>query len=42
MSTHFTKRMYLAADAADAESCRPDFAVVLSAPSARATGGDNG
>jgi acetyl esterase/lipase len=28
-STHFAKRMYPAVDAADAESCRPDFAVAL-------------
>ncbi|QNI33109.1 alpha/beta hydrolase [Alloacidobacterium dinghuense] len=29
MSTHFEKRLYSAVDAADKESCRPDFAVVL-------------
>ena len=29
MSTHFTTRLYPAVDAADKESCRPDFAVVL-------------
>jgi acetyl esterase/lipase len=29
VSTHFTTRMYPAADAADALSCRPDFAVIL-------------
>jgi acetyl esterase/lipase len=29
ISTHFAKRLYPAADAADKESCRPDFAVVL-------------
>jgi acetyl esterase/lipase len=29
MSTHFGKRLYLAVDAADKESCRPDFAVAL-------------
>jgi acetyl esterase/lipase len=29
MSTHFEKRLYAAVDAADAESCRPDFAVAL-------------
>lgn len=29
MSTHFAKREYRAVDAADAESCRPDFAVAL-------------
>jgi len=29
MSTHFTKRLYPPADAADKESCRPDFAVAL-------------
>jgi acetyl esterase/lipase len=29
MSTHFVKRLYPAVDAADKESCRPDFAVVL-------------
>lgn len=29
MSTHFDKRLYPAVDAADAESCRPDFAVAL-------------
>jgi acetyl esterase/lipase len=29
ISTHFTKRVYPAIDAADKESCRPDFAVVL-------------
>jgi acetyl esterase/lipase len=27
ISTHFAKRLYLAVDAADKESCRPDFAV---------------
>ena len=29
ISTHFDKRSYHAVDAADKESCRPDFAVVL-------------
>lgn len=29
ISTHFEKRMYAAVDAADKESCRPDFAVAL-------------
>jgi acetyl esterase/lipase len=29
MSTHFGKRLYPAVDAADKESCRPDFAVVI-------------
>jgi acetyl esterase/lipase len=29
ISTHFTKRLYSAVDAADKESCRPDFAVVI-------------
>jgi acetyl esterase/lipase len=29
MSTHFEKRLYPAVDAADQESCRPDFAVVI-------------
>jgi acetyl esterase/lipase len=29
MSTHFVKRLYPAVDAADKESCRPDFAVAL-------------
>lgn len=29
ISTHFEKRAYLAFDAADKESCRPDFAVAL-------------
>jgi len=29
ISTHFDKRLYPAVDAADKESCRPDFAVVL-------------
>jgi acetyl esterase/lipase len=29
ISTHFDKRRYPAVDAADKESCRPDFAVVL-------------
>src|SRR5438105_1027584 len=29
MSTHFAKRLYPAVDAADKESCRPDFAVSL-------------
>jgi acetyl esterase/lipase len=29
MSTHFEKRLYPAADDADKESCRPDFAVAL-------------
>jgi len=29
MSTHFDKRLYPAVDAADKESCRPDFAVGL-------------
>ena len=27
MSTHFEKRLYPALDAADQESCRPDFAI---------------
>jgi acetyl esterase/lipase len=27
MSTHFDKRSYPAVDAADKESCRPDFAI---------------
>ena len=27
ISTHFDKRSYLAVDAADKESCRPDFAI---------------
>jgi acetyl esterase/lipase len=27
MSTHFDKRSYSAVDAADKESCRPDFAI---------------
>jgi acetyl esterase/lipase len=30
MSTHFAKRLYPAVDAADKESCRPDFAVAIS------------
>jgi acetyl esterase/lipase len=29
MSTHFEKRLYRAVDAADKESCRPDFAVAI-------------
>jgi acetyl esterase/lipase len=29
MSTHFARRLYPAVDAADKESCRPDFAVVI-------------
>lgn len=29
MSTHFAKRLYLAVDAADQQSCRPDFAVAI-------------
>jgi acetyl esterase/lipase len=29
ISTHFNKRLYRAVDAADKESCRPDFAVAL-------------
>jgi acetyl esterase/lipase len=29
MSTHFNRRLYPAVDAADKESCRPDFAVAL-------------
>jgi acetyl esterase/lipase len=29
ISTHFVKRLYSAVDAADQESCRPDFAVAL-------------
>lgn len=29
ISTHFEKRLYLMMDAADKESCRPDFAVAL-------------
>jgi acetyl esterase/lipase len=29
MSTHFEKRLYPAVDAADQQSCRPDFAVVI-------------
>jgi len=29
MSTHFEKRLYPLVDAADRESCRPDFAVVI-------------
>ena len=29
ISTHFEKRLYPAVDAADKESCRPDFAVAL-------------
>jgi acetyl esterase/lipase len=29
MSTHFDKRLYPAVDAADKESCRPDFGVAL-------------
>ncbi|MHB8215288.1 MAG: alpha/beta hydrolase [Candidatus Sulfotelmatobacter sp.] len=29
MSTHFDKRLYSAVDAADKESCRPDFAVAI-------------
>ena len=29
ISTHYTKRLYPAVDAADKESCRPDFAVAV-------------
>ena len=29
LSTHFTKRAYFPNDAADRESCRPDFAIAL-------------
>src|SRR5271170_1336443 len=29
MSTHFTKRLYPVVDAADQQSCRPDFAVAI-------------
>jgi acetyl esterase/lipase len=29
ISTHFEKRLYPAVDAADSESCRPDFAIAL-------------
>ncbi len=29
MSTHFERRLYAAVDAADKESCRPDFAVAI-------------
>ena len=29
ISTHFTKRLYSAVDAADSVSCRPDFAIAL-------------
>jgi acetyl esterase/lipase len=29
ISTHFEKRLYPAVDAADAQSCRPDFAIAL-------------
>ena len=29
VSTHFDKRLYPAVDAADSESCRPDFAIAL-------------
>ena len=29
ISTHFEKRLYPAVDAADKESCRPDFGVAL-------------
>jgi acetyl esterase/lipase len=29
MSTHFAKRLYPAVDAADRESCRPDFAIAI-------------
>ena len=29
ISTHFAKRLYAAVDAADKESCRPDFAVAI-------------
>ena len=29
VSTHFDKRLYPAVDAADKESCRPDFAIAL-------------
>jgi len=33
ISTHFAQRLYPPVDAADKESCRPDFAVALSGPS---------
>jgi acetyl esterase/lipase len=29
VSTHFDKRLYSAVDAADKESCRPDFAIAV-------------
>jgi acetyl esterase/lipase len=29
VSTHFVKRSYLAVDAADKESCRPDFGIAI-------------
>ena len=29
ISTHFNKRLYPEVDAADKESCRPDFAIAL-------------
>jgi hypothetical protein len=29
MSTHFEQRLYPTVDAADKESCRPDFAVAI-------------
>ena len=29
LSTHYDKRLYPAVDAADKESCRPDFAIAL-------------
>src|SRR5258708_29061003 len=29
ISTHYAKRLYPAVDAADKESCRPDFAVLI-------------
>jgi acetyl esterase/lipase len=29
ISTHFEKRLYATVDAADRESCRPDFAIAL-------------
>lgn len=29
LSTHFEKRLYARVDSADAESCRPDFAIAL-------------
>jgi len=39
MSTHFEKRLYPAVDAADKESCRPDFAVVIIRTSVAGRGG---